>query len=81
MSKKIAVIGGGSWGTGLAFLMADQGFEMEKEVLKRMGKTEEEIEEQLGTKTVVNETGQLLEIPVVDRNEMPHPPVDEQPPT
>lgn len=45
-------------------IMADQGFEMEKEVLKRMGKTEEEIEEQLRTKTVVNETGQLQEIPV-----------------
>jgi len=28
MSKKIAVIGGGSWGTGLAFLMADQGYDV-----------------------------------------------------
>jgi segregation and condensation protein B len=44
-------------------IMADQGFEMEKEVLKRMGKTDEEIEEQLG-KTVINETGQLQELPV-----------------
>ncbi len=50
-------------------IMADQGFEMEKEVLKRMGKTEEEIEEQLRTKTVVNETGQLQEIPVVPPND------------
>jgi segregation and condensation protein B len=54
-------------------IMADQGFEMEKEVLKRMGKTDEEIEEQLGSKTVVNETGQLQEIPVA-------PPDDSQPP-
>ena len=37
-------------------IMADQGFEMEKELLKRMGKTDEEIEEQLG-KTVVGENG------------------------
>ncbi len=43
-------------------IMADQGFEMEKELLKRMGKTEEEIEEELG-KTVVNEHGELKEIP------------------
>jgi hypothetical protein len=42
--------------------MADQGFEMEKELLKRMGKTEEEIEEQLG-KTVVGENGELKELP------------------
>lgn len=43
-------------------IMADQGFEMEKELLKRMGKTEEEIEAQLG-KTVVGENGQLHEVP------------------
>lgn len=28
MSIKIAVIGGGSWGTGLAFLMADRGYDV-----------------------------------------------------
>ena len=43
-------------------IMADQGFEMEKEILKRMGKTDEEIEEQLG-KTVVSESGELRELP------------------
>lgn len=43
-------------------IMADQGFEMEKELLKRMGKTDEEIEETLG-KTVVSETGVLQELP------------------
>ena len=43
-------------------IMADQGFEMEKELLKRMGKTDQEIEEQLG-KTVVTEKGQLRELP------------------
>lgn len=57
-------------------IMADQGFEMEKEVLKRMGKTEEEIEEQLGTKTVVNPIGQLLEIPIADANNLEPPPDD-----
>src|SRR5437667_440978 len=43
-------------------IMADQGLEMEKEILKRMGKTDEEIEEQLG-KTVVGEDGELRELP------------------
>jgi segregation and condensation protein B len=43
-------------------IMADQGFEMEKEVLKRMGKSDAEIEEQLG-KTVVGENGELRELP------------------
>ncbi len=43
-------------------IMADQGFEMEKELLKRMGKSDEEIEEQLG-KTVVGENGELRELP------------------
>jgi segregation and condensation protein B len=46
-------------------IMADQGFEMEKELLKRMGKTDEEIEETLG-KTVVNEEGKLHEVPTND---------------
>jgi len=52
-------------------IMADQGFEMEKELLKRMGKTDEEIEEQLG-KTMVSEDGELREIP-------PEPPSAEPP--
>lgn len=43
-------------------IMADQGFEMEKEILKRMGKSDAEIEEQLG-KTVVGENGELRELP------------------
>jgi len=43
-------------------IMADQGLEMEKEILKRMGKTDEEIEEQLG-KTVVGADGELRELP------------------
>jgi segregation and condensation protein B len=43
-------------------IMADQGFEMERELLKRMGKTEEEIEESLGN-TVVGENGELHELP------------------
>jgi segregation and condensation protein B len=44
-------------------IMAEQGTEMERELLKRMGKTDEEIEEQLG-KTVVSENGTLQEVPV-----------------
>lgn len=43
-------------------IMADQGMDMERELLKRMGKTEEEIADQLGT-IVVSENGQLHEIP------------------
>ena len=43
-------------------IMADQGTEMERELLKRMGKTDEEIEERLA-KTVVNENGKLQEVP------------------
>jgi segregation and condensation protein B len=43
-------------------IMAEQGSEMERELLKRMGKTEEEIEEQLGN-IVVGENGILQEIP------------------
>ncbi len=54
-------------------IMADQGFEMERELLKRMGKTDEEIEEQLG-KTVVGENGQLQEIPPVAGNPDSDPP-------
>ncbi|HEV8538273.1 MAG TPA: SMC-Scp complex subunit ScpB [Bacteroidota bacterium] len=46
-------------------IMADQGSDMERELLKRMGKTDEEIEEQLG-KTVVRENGTLAELPVDD---------------
>ncbi|HUN65628.1 MAG TPA: SMC-Scp complex subunit ScpB [Bacteroidota bacterium] len=53
-------------------IMADQGFEMEKEILKRMGKSDAEIEEQLG-KTVVGENGELRELP-------PEPPAGEEPP-
>ncbi len=45
-------------------IMADQGFEMEKEILKRMGKTDEEIEEAIGH-TVVSESGTLQETPSV----------------
>lgn len=43
-------------------IMAEQGTEMERELLKRMGKTDEEIEEQLG-KTVVSANGTLQEVP------------------
>jgi segregation and condensation protein B len=43
-------------------IMADEGFEMEKELMKRMGKTDEEIQEALGN-TVVGENGQLKELP------------------
>lgn len=43
-------------------IMAEQGSEMERELLKRMGKTDEEIEEQLGN-IVVGENGKLQEIP------------------
>ena len=57
-------------------IMADQGFEMERELLKRMGKTEEEIEEQLG-KTVVGENGQLQELPPVPGGEEQAPPADQ----
>jgi segregation and condensation protein B len=57
-------------------IMADQGFEMERELLKRMGKTEEEIEEQLG-KTVVGENGQLQEIPPDPGAGDQTPPIDQ----
>lgn len=52
-------------------IMADQGLDMEREILKRMGKTDEEIEEQMG-KTVVTANGVLQEVPV----EPPAPPPD-----
>jgi segregation and condensation protein B len=57
-------------------IMADQGFEMERELLKRMGKTDEEIEEQLG-KTVVGENGKLQELPPEQANEEPLPGIDQ----
>jgi segregation and condensation protein B len=44
-------------------ILADQTDDMEKEILKRMGKTEEEIEEALG-QTVVDEAGNLSELPL-----------------
>jgi segregation and condensation protein B len=53
-------------------IIADQGFEMEKELLKRMGKTDEEIEESLGN-TVVGENGELHEIPPAKTDEPPTP--------
>ncbi len=56
-------------------IMADQGFEMEKELLKRMGKSDEEIEDQLG-KTVVGENGELRELP---SDPPPTPPTDPTP--
>jgi segregation and condensation protein B len=43
-------------------IMADHGMDMERELLKRMGKTDEEIAEQLGT-IAVSENGQLHELP------------------
>ena len=46
-------------------IMADQGMDMERELLKRMGKTDEEIAEQLGT-IAVSENGQLHEMPPKD---------------
>jgi chromosome segregation and condensation protein ScpB len=49
-------------------IMADQGMDMERELLKRMGKTEEEIAEQLGT-TVVSENGELHELPPTNDEE------------
>ncbi|HTK82862.1 MAG TPA: SMC-Scp complex subunit ScpB [Bacteroidota bacterium] len=58
-------------------IMAEQGSEMERELLKRMGKTDEEIEEQLG-KTVVNASGTLQEVSA-DTATQPDPQVPEQP--
>ena len=59
-------------------IMADQGFEMEKELLKRMGKTDEEIEEAIG-RTVVNENGQLHELPPEQNNIQDESKPDEEP--
>ncbi len=49
-------------------IMADQGMDMERELLKRMGKTDEEIAEQLGT-IAVSENGQLHELPPKEDNQ------------
>ena len=49
-------------------IMAEQGTEMEREILKRMGKTDQEIEEKLGN-TVVSENGQLHELPPKSNDE------------
>ncbi len=46
-------------------IIADKGMEMERELLKRMGKTDEEIEAKLGN-MVVGENGQLHELPKDD---------------
>ncbi|MFI5250922.1 MAG: SMC-Scp complex subunit ScpB [Bacteroidota bacterium] len=53
-------------------ILADQTDDMEKEILKRMGKTDEEIEEALG-QTVVDEAGKLSQVPLDLPND---PPVD-----
>jgi len=72
-------------------IMKEQSSDMEREILKRMGKTPEEIEDQLG-QTVVSETGELKEIPLTmieeqlpelpgepsDLKELPPPVADEQ---
>jgi segregation and condensation protein B len=57
-------------------IMSEQGFEMEKELLKRMGKTDEEIEETLG-KTVVGENGQLHELSTQQADELKTPSAEE----
>ena len=49
-------------------IMADHGMDMERELLRRMGKTDEEIAEHLGT-TVVSENGELQELPPPDNAE------------
>ena len=57
-------------------IMSEQGLEMERELLKRMGKTEDEIEEQLA-RIVVTENGQLKELPPEQSaqiQEQPQPP-------
>ncbi len=46
-------------------ILHEGGFEMEKELMRRMGKSEEEIEEAT-SKTVVGEDGELREIPPAD---------------
>ncbi|HZY10281.1 MAG TPA: SMC-Scp complex subunit ScpB [Bacteroidota bacterium] len=57
-------------------IMADQGLEMERELLKRMGKTDEEIEESMG-KTVVGENGKLYKLPPDFTQEAEPDPTDE----
>lgn len=57
-------------------IMADQGLEMERELLKRMGKTDEEIEESMG-KTVVGENGKLYKLPPDFTQETESDPTDE----
>jgi segregation and condensation protein B len=52
-------------------ILSEQSDDMEREILKRMGKTEEEIQDALGA-TVVTEEGTLREVPA----ELPLPPVD-----
>ena len=62
-------------------IIADHGMDMEREILKRMGKTEEEIAEKLGT-TVVSENGQLQELPppeIPGENGVPNQSPDQQP--
>jgi segregation and condensation protein B len=59
-------------------IMADQGLEMEREVLRRMGKTDEEIDERLG-RTVVTESGQLHELPPSEDGSAPSPEPDAAP--
>ena len=49
-------------------IMADHGMDMERELLRRMGKTDEEIAEHLGT-TVESENGELQELPPPDNAE------------
>jgi segregation and condensation protein B len=44
-------------------ILADTGLELERELLKRMGKSEEEIAESLASSTVVGENGELHSAP------------------
>jgi segregation and condensation protein B len=60
-------------------IMADPGLDMERELLKRMGKSEAEIDEKLGT-TVVGENGRLQEIPP-GQEEAPEQPQVQSDPT
>lgn len=50
-------------------ITADYSLEMEHELLKRMGKTDEEIAEQLGN-TVIGENGKLYQLPKNDGNDI-----------
>lgn len=51
-------------------IMSEQTSDMEKEIMRRMGKTEEEIDEALGS-TVVTASGELSEIPPPDEPDQP----------